>query len=87
MQLKSVVHRVQKHRSFVYGKARLVQRGPEALEVEVRRRAYSRSNVFGLRKCETGLRHTAYAALRVHPAVGHAGHGLFPNSVIGLSAA
>ena len=35
MQLKSILNRVQRHRSFVYGPARLVQHGRLALEVEL----------------------------------------------------
>jgi len=43
MQLKTILNRVQKHGSFVYGAARLVPRGGLALEVEVRPRANSRA--------------------------------------------
>jgi transposase len=43
MQLKTILNRVQKHRSFVYGTTRLVQHGRLALEVEVRPRANSRA--------------------------------------------
>ncbi len=44
MQLKTILNRVQKHRSFVYEKAELVEteRGP-AIEVEIRPRANSRA--------------------------------------------
>ena len=47
MQLKTILNRVQKHRCFVYGEARLVQRGRLALEVEVRPRANSRAKCSG----------------------------------------
>jgi transposase len=47
MQLKTILNRVQKHRAFVYGEARLVQRGRLALEVEVRPRANSRAKCSG----------------------------------------
>ncbi len=39
MQLKTILNRVQKHRSFMYGPARLVQGARLAIEVEVRARA------------------------------------------------
>ncbi len=44
MQLKTILNRVQKHRSFVYAKAEFVEteRGP-AIEVEIRPRANSRA--------------------------------------------
>ncbi len=35
MQLKTILNRVQKHRSFVYGPARLVQGAQLTIEVEV----------------------------------------------------
>ncbi len=47
MQLKTILNRVQKHRSFVYGEVHLVQRGRLALEVEVRPRANSRARCSG----------------------------------------
>ncbi len=44
MQLKTILNRVEKHRSFVYGRAEFVEteRGP-AIEVEVRPRANGRA--------------------------------------------
>ena len=42
MQLKTILNRVQKHRSFVYGAAYLVGQTQPTLEVEVRARANSR---------------------------------------------
>lgn len=44
MQLKTILNRVEKHRSFVYGKAEFVEteRGP-AIEVEIRPRANGRA--------------------------------------------
>ena len=41
MQLKTILNRVQKHRSFMYGRGRLVQGARLAIEVEVRARANS----------------------------------------------
>ena len=41
MQLKTLLNRVQKHRSFMYGRGRLVQGARLAIEVEVRARANS----------------------------------------------
>ena len=46
MQLKTILNRVQKHRSFVYGAVRLVE-GCMALEVEVRPRASTRARCSG----------------------------------------
>jgi transposase len=43
MRLKTILNRVQKHRSFVYGPARLVDRSGLAIEVEVRARANARA--------------------------------------------
>ena len=43
MQLKTILNQVQRHRSFVYGPARLVQRPRLAIEVEVRARANSQA--------------------------------------------
>ncbi len=43
MQLKTILNRVQKHRSFVYGSARLVDCSGLAIEVEVRARANARA--------------------------------------------
>ena len=47
MQLKTILNRVQKHRSFMYGPARLVQGARLAIEVEVRARANSRAKCSG----------------------------------------
>jgi len=47
MQLKTILNRVQKHRSFVYGPARLVSGARLAIEVEVRARANSRGKCSG----------------------------------------
>ena len=47
MQLKTILNRVQKHRSFVYGAARLVQGARLAIGVEVRARANSRAKCSG----------------------------------------
>ena len=42
MQLKAILNRVQRHRSFVYEAVRLVEGDPPVLEVDVRARANSR---------------------------------------------
>ena len=47
MQLKTILNRIQKHRSFVYGPARLVHGSRLAIEVEVRPRAGSRARCSG----------------------------------------
>jgi transposase len=47
MQLKTILNRVQKQRSFVYGAVRLVQGARLAIEVEVRARANSRAKCSG----------------------------------------
>ena len=43
MQLKTILNRVQGHRSFVYGAARLIDRSGLCIEVEVRARANARA--------------------------------------------
>ena len=47
MQLKTILNRVQKHRSFVYGPARFVQGARLTIEVEVRARANARAECSG----------------------------------------
>ena len=47
MQLKTILNRVQKHRCFVYGPAKLVQGPRLSIEVEVRARANSRARCSG----------------------------------------
>lgn len=47
MQLKTILNRVQRHRSFVYGSARLIDRCGLAIEVEVRARANARARSSG----------------------------------------
>ncbi len=47
MQVQTILNRIQKHRSFVYGAARLVQASRLAIEVEVRPRANSRAKCSG----------------------------------------
>lgn len=54
MQLKTILNHVQRHRSFVYGPARLVQRSELAIEVEVRARANSRAKCSGCGKDSPG---------------------------------
>ena len=47
MQLKTILNRVQKHRSFVYGPARFVPGARLTIEVEVRARANARAECSG----------------------------------------
>lgn len=47
MQLKTILNRVQKQRSFVYGEARWLEAARPAIEVEVRPRANSRPRCSG----------------------------------------
>ena len=47
MQIKTILNRIHRHRSFIYGRARLVQQRQLALEVEVRPRAHSRARCSG----------------------------------------
>ena len=47
MQVKTILNRIQRHRSFVYGPARLVQGTRLTLEVEVRPRANARAKCSG----------------------------------------
>ncbi len=47
MQLKTILNRVQRHQSFVYGPTRLVQGQRLVLEVEVRPRAHTRAKCSG----------------------------------------
>ena len=47
MQVKTILNRIQRQRSFVYGPARLVQRRRLALEVQVRPRANARAKCSG----------------------------------------
>ena len=47
MQVKTILNRIQRHRSFVYGPARLVQGARLMLEVEVRPRANTRAKCSG----------------------------------------
>ena len=47
MQLKSILNRVQRHRSFVYGAVRWCEGARPALEVEVRPRANARARCSG----------------------------------------
>ena len=47
MQLKTILNRVQRHESFVYGPTRLTESGRLALEVEVRPRANTRAKCSG----------------------------------------
>lgn len=58
MQLKTILNRVQKHRSFVYGKIRWVEGESESdqlsVEVEIRARANSRPVCSGCGRCGPG---------------------------------
>lgn len=52
MQLQTILNRVEKYKSFVYGTARLVEQrqGPPVIEVEVRARANGRATCSGCRR-------------------------------------
>jgi len=54
MQVKTILNRVQKHRSFVYGSVRLLEQPRLALEVEVRARANSRARCSGCKRPAPG---------------------------------
>ena len=54
MQVKTILNRIQRHRSFVYGPVRLVQGTRLALEVEVRPRANSWAKCSGCGKAAPG---------------------------------
>jgi transposase len=54
MQVQTILNRIQKHRSFVYGPARLVQASRLAIEVEVRARANSRAKCSGCGRAAPG---------------------------------
>src|SRR5438132_1702370 len=58
MQLQTILNRVQKHRSFVYGKARFVQEGTRlGIEVEVAPRKNSRPLCSGCNRRRPGYDH------------------------------
>ena len=54
MQVKTILNRIQRHRSFVYGPVRLVQGTRVALEVEVRPRANAWAKCSGCGKAAPG---------------------------------
>lgn len=56
MQLQTILNRVEKHKSFVYEKARLVEQpqGPPVIEVEIRARANGRATCSGCRRKRAG---------------------------------
>lgn len=54
MQLKTILNRVQKHRSFVYGAVRLMPGPRLAIEVEVRARANGRPRCSGCQRRRPG---------------------------------
>ena len=77
MQIKTILNRVQKFKSFVYGAVRLVEGAAvPTLEVEVQPRANSRPLCRGCGHRRPGYDQAAGAALRVCAAVGH--QGVFP---------
>ena len=57
MQVKTILNRIQRHRSFVYGPVRLVQGTRVALEVEVRPSSERLGEVLWLRESGARLRH------------------------------
>jgi transposase len=56
MQLQTILNRVEKHKSFVYDKARLVDQaeGPPVIEVEIRARANGQATCSGCREKRPG---------------------------------
>ena len=54
MQVKTILNRIQRHQSFVYGPTRLVQGHQLALEVEVRPRANARAKCSGCGNTASG---------------------------------
>jgi transposase len=54
MQLKTILNRIQKHRSFVYGRVRLIDGAQLALEVEVHPRANARARCSGCAQTAPG---------------------------------
>ena len=57
MQLKTILNRVQKFKSFVYGTARWVnEAGQPAVEVELHGKRPQPSDLLGLRSAQAGLR-------------------------------
>ena len=54
LQVKTILNRIQRHRSFVYGPVRLVRGTRVALEVEVRPRANSWAKCSGCGKAAPG---------------------------------
>ena len=70
MQVKTILNRIEKHRSFVYGSVHWVEGRRLELEVEIRARANCEGEVFGMRAQEAGLRYLGATALRARAAVG-----------------
>ncbi len=80
MQIKTILNRVQKYKSFVYGAVHWVEEATvPTLEVEMEARTNSRP-VCGRCGCKRpGLRQVACQALRVHSDMGDQGvFGLSP---------
>lgn len=52
MHLQTILHRVEKYKSFVYGTTRMVDQaaGPPVIEVELRARANGRATCSGCRR-------------------------------------
>lgn len=54
MQLKTILNRVEKQRSFVYGQVRLIEQPKLEIEIDVRARARSRGRCSGCRRKRPG---------------------------------
>ena len=74
MQLKTILNRVQKIKSFVYGAVRWVEGAASpTLEVELASSGQWPAGVFGLWAERPGVRQVAGPALRVRPVLGDEG--------------
>ena len=71
MQLKTILSRVQKFKSFVYSPAQWVnEAGPPAVEVEWHGKRPQPSDLLGLRSAQAGIRQAGAATLCVYSSVG-----------------
>ena len=87
MRIQTILNRVEKFKSFVYGEARLEERddGP-ALVVQMRPRKNSRPYLLRLRPPRPGVRPPGGTAVRVRAALGDRGLPGLPDAARGLQA-
>ena len=78
MQVQTILNRIEKHRSFVYGPARLVQVPSVAIEIEVRPRANSRAKCSGCGRAAPGYDTLARRRFEFVPLWGIAVFLLYP---------